>query len=243
MAILLDGGESESANCHSVADGAEQYRRNKVGVRQIRHGKVLCAERQVLCRTVEGIGSFGAIMEFNVFKEHTAVIYMVLAAAPQPLVGSEQIQRRKQCVICLGDVLGGKCKSCPMLFIYICHWFVLAFYIFVESLAEGRTAYLPHGGCQHLCGGGGGCRDEYLCFGKTEAHASRCKIRNGHHQPFMRLSCGLSENIVIFSPCEIEKALRFLCNRRAIDSITYSVVGPLSVQRSAARLQERGIRP
>jgi len=25
-------------------------------------------------------------------KEYTAVIYMVLAAAPQPLVGSEQIQ-------------------------------------------------------------------------------------------------------------------------------------------------------
>ena len=35
---------------------------------------------------------------------------------------------------------------------------------------------------------------------------------------------GSSENIVIvFSPCcEIKKALRFLCNRRAIDSITYA---------------------
>ena len=61
----------------------------------------------------------------------------------------------------------------------------------------------------------------------------------------IRRSCGLSENMVIvFSPCcEIKKALRFLCNRRAIDSITYSVVGPLSVQRSAARLRGRDIRP
>ena len=42
--------------------------------------------------TLEGVGSFGAIMELDVLKEHTAVIYMVLAAAPQPLVGSEQIQ-------------------------------------------------------------------------------------------------------------------------------------------------------
>lgn len=39
----------------------------------------------------------------------------------------------------------------------------------------------------------------------------------------IRRSCGLSENMVIVcSPCcEIKKALRFLCNRRAIDSITY----------------------
>ena len=61
----------------------------------------------------------------------------------------------------------------------------------------------------------------------------------------MRLSCGLSENMVIvFSPCcEIKKALRFLCNRRAIDSITYSVVGVTPVQRSAARLRGRDIRP
>ena len=61
----------------------------------------------------------------------------------------------------------------------------------------------------------------------------------------IRRSCGLSENMVIvFSPCcEIKKALRFLCNRRAIDSITYSVVVLIPVQRSAARLQERGIRP
>ena len=119
MAILLDGRESEAADCHSIADGAKQHRRNKVGVRQIRHGKMLCAERQILCRTVEGVGLFGAIMEFDVLKKHTAVIYVVLAAAPQPLIGSEQIQCRKQCVICLGNVLGGKFKSCPMLFIYI----------------------------------------------------------------------------------------------------------------------------
>lgn len=102
----------------------------------------------------------GAVIELDVLKEHTAVNYMVLAAAPQPLIGSEQIQRRKQCVICFGDVLGGKFKSCPMLFIYICHWFFLAFYIFIESLAEGRAAYLPHGGCQYLCGGSSGCCDE-----------------------------------------------------------------------------------
>ena len=109
---------------------------------------------------LEGVGSFGAVIELDIFKEYTAVIYMVLAAAPQPLVGSEQIQRRKQCVICLGDVLGGKCKSCPMLFIYICHWVFLAFYIFIESLSEGRTEYLSHGGCQYLCGCSGGCCDE-----------------------------------------------------------------------------------
>ena len=54
---------------------------------------MLCAERQILCRTVEGVGSFGSVIELDVLKEHTAVIYMVLAAAPQPLIGSEQIQR------------------------------------------------------------------------------------------------------------------------------------------------------
>lgn len=85
---------------------------------------------------------------------------MVLAAAPQPLVCGKQIQRRKQCVILSVYILGGKRKSCPMLFIYICHGVFLAFYIFVESLAERRTAYLPHGGCQYLCWGSGGCRDE-----------------------------------------------------------------------------------
>ena len=145
---------------------------------------MLCAERQILCRTVEGVGSFGAVIESDVLKEHTVVIYMVLAAAPQPLIGSEQIQGRQQCVVFSVYIPCGKFKSCPMLFIYIWHGVFLAFYIFVESLAERRTAYLSHGGCQYLCGGSGGCRDEYLCFGKAEAHASRCKIRNGHHQPF-----------------------------------------------------------
>lgn len=56
------------------------------------HFKVLCAERQILCRTVEGVGSFGAIMELDILEKYAAVIYMVLAAAPQPLIGSEQIQ-------------------------------------------------------------------------------------------------------------------------------------------------------
>ena len=92
MAVFPYGCESEAADCHSVADGAKQHRRNKVGIRQIRHGNMLCAERQILCRTVEGVGSFGAVIELDVLKEHTAVNYMVLAAAPQPLVGSEQIQ-------------------------------------------------------------------------------------------------------------------------------------------------------
>ena len=55
----------------------------------------------------------------------------------------------------------------------------------------------------------------------------------------------VSENMVIvFSPCcEIKKALRFLCNRRAIDRITYSVVKLPTVQRSAARPRGRDIRP
>lgn len=113
-----------------------------------------------LSSILSGMSEAGAVIELDVLKEHTAVNYMVLAAAPQPLIGSEQIQRRKQCVICFGDVLGGKFKSCPMLFIYICHWFFLAFYIFIESLAEGRAAYLPHGGRQYLCGGSSGCCDE-----------------------------------------------------------------------------------
>lgn len=134
---------------------------------------MLCAESQVLCRAVEGVGSFGTVIELNILKKHTAVIYMVLAAALQPLVGGQQIQRRKQRVILSVYILCGKCKSCPVLFIYICHGVFLAFYIFVESLAEGRTAYLPHGGRQYLRGCGGGCRDEYLCFGKTEAHRLR----------------------------------------------------------------------
>lgn len=115
-----------------------------------------------LCRTVEGAGSFGAVIELDVLKEHTAVIYMVLAADPQPLVGSEQIQCRKQCVICFEDVLGGKLKSCPMLFIKVGHRRFLAFYIFIESLTERRTAYLPHGGCQYLRGCCSGYCDKHL---------------------------------------------------------------------------------
>ena len=120
MAIPLDGCESESANRHSIADRAEQHGRNKVGVRQIRDGDMLCSERQILCRTVEGVGSLGAAIELDILEKHTAAINMVLAAAPQPLVGGEQIQRRKQCVILSVYILCGKCKSCPMLFIYIC---------------------------------------------------------------------------------------------------------------------------
>ena len=92
MTNLLYGCESESADSHSITDGAEQHGRDKVCVRQVRHGYVLCAEGQVLSCAVEGVGSFGAIIELNILKKHTAVIYMMLAAAPQPLVGSEQIQ-------------------------------------------------------------------------------------------------------------------------------------------------------
>lgn len=99
MAVLLYGCESEAADRHSIADRAEQHGRHKVGVRQIRHGEVLCAERQVLCCTVEGVGSLGAVVELDIFKEHTAAVYMVLAAVPQPWIGGEQIQSRKQCVI------------------------------------------------------------------------------------------------------------------------------------------------
>lgn len=37
---------------------------------------MLCSERQVLCHTVEGVGSFGAIIEFNVFKRiHSRYLY------------------------------------------------------------------------------------------------------------------------------------------------------------------------
>ena len=46
---------------------------------------------------------------------------MVLAAALQPLVGGEQIQRRKRCIILFVYIPCGKRKSCPMLFIYICY--------------------------------------------------------------------------------------------------------------------------
>ena len=92
MAFLPYGCESESTDRHSIADRAEQHGRDKVCVRQVRHGYVLCAEGQVLSCAVEGVGSFGAVIELDILKEHTAVIYMVLAAAPQPLVGSEQIQ-------------------------------------------------------------------------------------------------------------------------------------------------------
>ena len=97
----------------------------------------------------------------------------VLAAALQPLVGGEQIQRRKHCVILFVYIPCGKRKSCPMLFIYICHG---VFYIFVESFAEGRAAYLSHGFRKYFRGCSGDFRDEYLCFGKTEAHASQHKI-------------------------------------------------------------------
>ena len=79
---------------------------------------MLCAERQILCRTVEGVGSLGAVIELDILEKYAAVIYMVLAAAPQPWVSGEQIQRRKQCVILSVYILGGKRKSCPMLFIY-----------------------------------------------------------------------------------------------------------------------------
>gem|GEM_PF-4466665 len=100
----------------------------------------------------------------------------VLAAALQPLVGGEQIQRRKHCIILFVYIPCGKRKSCPMLFIYICYGVFPAFYIFVESFAEGRTAYLSHGFRKYFCGCSGDFRDEYLCFGKTEANASQHKI-------------------------------------------------------------------
>ena len=123
---------------------------------------MLCSERQILCRTVEDVDSLGAVVELDALEKHTAVIYMVLAAVPQPLVGGEQIQRRKQCVILSVYIPCGKCNSCPMLFIYISHGFPLAFYIFVESLSEGRTAYLPHGFCKYFRGCSGGYCDEHL---------------------------------------------------------------------------------
>ena len=45
-----------------------------------------------LSSILSGMSEAGAVIELDVLKEHTAVNYMVLAAAPQPLVGSEQIQ-------------------------------------------------------------------------------------------------------------------------------------------------------
>ena len=111
-------------------------------------------------------------------------IDMMLAAAPQPWVGGEQIQSWKQCVILSVYILCGKCKSCPVLFIYVCHGVFLAFYIFVESLAEGRTAYLPHGGCQYLCGCSCGYRDEYLRLRKANTDTSRLEVRDCGHKPF-----------------------------------------------------------
>ena len=113
-----------------------------------------------LSSILSGLSEAGAVIELDVLKEHTAVIYMVLAAAPQPWVSGEQIQRRKQCIILSVYIPCGKRKSCTMLFIYICHGDFLAFYIFIESLSEGRTPYLPHGGCQYLCGCCDGCCDE-----------------------------------------------------------------------------------
>ena len=59
---------------------------------------MLCAESQICSHTVKGAGSLGAAVELDILEEHTAVIYMVLAAALQPLVGGEQIQRRKRCI-------------------------------------------------------------------------------------------------------------------------------------------------
>ena len=55
-------------------------------------------------------------------------------------------------------------------------WGFPAFYIFVESFAEGRTAYLSHGFRKYFRGYSGDFCDGYLCFGKTEAHASQYKI-------------------------------------------------------------------
>ena len=60
---------------------------------------MLCSERQILCRAIKRIRLFRAIPQLNIFKKYTAVIYMVLAATPKPLVCGKQIQRRKQCVI------------------------------------------------------------------------------------------------------------------------------------------------
>ena len=57
------------------------------------------------------------------------------------------------------------------------HLYMLwGFYIFVESFAEGRAAYLSHGFRKYFRGCSGDFRDEYLCFGKTEGHASQYKI-------------------------------------------------------------------
>ena len=60
----------------------------------------------------------------------------------------------------------------------------LAFDIFGKSFLKGRTAYLPHGGCQYLCGGCGGYRDEYLRLRKANTDTSWLEVRDCGHKPF-----------------------------------------------------------
>ena len=126
---------------------------------------------------------------------------MVLAAAPQPLVCGKQIQRRKQCVILSVYILGGKRKSCPMLFIYICHWFFLAFYILYSlnllrkggqriclmvavSISVGVAAVAVMNSCASV---------------KRKPTPLGAKFGTVIISRSMRLSCGLSENMVIVS--------------------------------------------
>ncbi len=77
--LLLNRAYAKSADRHCVADEPEIHGCHELGVRKLAECEVLCSERQILCRAVEGIGSLGAAVEPDAFKGYAAIVHMTLA--------------------------------------------------------------------------------------------------------------------------------------------------------------------
>ena len=61
--IKVYSAESEAADCHSIADEFEGFRRYQLRIREIADRQMLSTEIQVLCTAVQGIS--GGMDAFN----------------------------------------------------------------------------------------------------------------------------------------------------------------------------------
>ena len=65
--------QSESADCHAVADKTEYLWRYQRGIRKVADGEAVCAEVQILCRTKQRIAVFIQTMQADFRKAASAV--------------------------------------------------------------------------------------------------------------------------------------------------------------------------
>ena len=189
-----------------------------------------------------------AVAEPDVLKIHTTAVYLMLAAAPQPSVCGQQVQCREQSKIISTHISCGESKSCPMLFVKVCHMGFLTFHIFFESFSEGRTAYLVHGVCrQYRSFGGDICKPDLRFFkanAKFIAHGKYIGYdpRLSSAVPFGGFAGFLRIRSYPFSLSWNRKSPPVFMSRRAM-MIIYPVAVRCCAQRPADWLQGRGIRP